>query len=231
MRHATAALVALFAALFSAPLQQDPAVPPRRVIGLVEVPRLFGERSDRELREGAVMLFHEPSERAASAATVRGLEDFEVREHGYEERSGVAYGRRTGWFLLRTKSRFAWLSPRDAGAFRAYPHLLEERLVYLTRDWDRALHEAPGGGIAKRIQAAPDASTPDPDWTWGHEAVRPSSAEVVELREHEGEWWARVRVRPSVCEGENDPPVIGEGWVPAYDESGNPTLWFWSRGC
>jgi hypothetical protein len=230
--HATALLVAAFAALYPAPLQQDPPVPPRRVIGLVEVPSLFGESGDADRRNAAVMLFHEPSERSSAAATIRRREDFEVREHDYEMLSGVVHGRRAGWFLMRAKGRFAWLSPRDAGEFRGYPQLVLTRLAYLTDAWDRALYDEPGGSIAARVPVQPDPSTGDPDWLWGSQAARPSNVSMVALREHAGEWWARVQVGPSICESETDPPpVVAEGWVPAYGKSGNPTLWFYSRGC
>lgn len=233
MRHVTVLLVAAFAALFSAPLQQDPPVPPRRVIGLVEIPRLFGADGDQRLSDSAVMLFHEPSERSTAAVTVRSRDDIEVREHGYERLSAVAYERRAGWYLLRAKrDRFAWLLPKDAGEFRPYPQLLSESLSFLTVDWDRALHDRPGGRIARRVPTQPDPSTGDPDWTFGNEARRPNDVSIVELRQHQGLWWVHVRVGPSICEsGTDTPPVIAEGWVPAYSKAGNPTLWFYSRGC
>jgi hypothetical protein len=239
MRHGTTALslAALFAAVFSPALQHDPPVAPRRVIGLVEVPRLFGESPPDDAPPGAtppatgaaLNLFHEPNDRATVAVTVRGREALDLREHGYEELSAVAYGRRNGWFLLRSKGRFAWLSPRDAGEFRPYPQLFKDALVYLTRDWDRTLRNTPGGAIKTRVRTEPDPSTPDPDWDWGNEAMRPSDALVVELREHNGDWWAHVRVGPSPCE--SDAPAVAEGWVPAFSEAGLPTLWFHSRGC
>ena len=244
MRHGTTALslAALFAALFSPALQQDPPVTPRRVVGLVEIPRLFGASGSEDGPPGsappvpgaAVTLFHEPNDRSTVALTIRDREELDVREHGYEELSAAAYGRRAGWFLLRSKDKhFAWLSPRDAGEFRPYPQLFKDALVYLTRDWDRTLRDAPGGKIKSRVPPDPDdPSTVDPERDWGNAGVRPADVVVVALREHAGEWWAHVRVGPSLCASDTDPPpVIAEGWVPAYSKTGRPTLWFYSRGC
>ncbi len=75
MRHGAAALVALFAALFSPALQQDPPATARRVIGLVEIPRLFGASpSEDDGPPGgtspvpaAVTLFREPNDRSMVA--------------------------------------------------------------------------------------------------------------------------------------------------------------------
>lgn len=234
MRHGTAALVALFAALFAHPLQHDPPVPQRRVIGLVEIPRLFPAQ-DRDARphEVAVNLYQDPVASSPIAMTIRDPERIDTREHGYEEVSGVVYERRGRWYLLRSGTRFAWLPPADAGAFRPYPELLKERLTYLTRDWDRALHVAPGGHVSAKVPTVPsDQPLGEPYQDFGDTGADPSDVTVLDQRQDAGEWWLRVRLEPSVCRTAPEPPrVIGEGWVPAYGASGRPTVWFFSRGC
>jgi hypothetical protein len=36
----------------------------------------------------------------------------------------------------------------------------------------------------------------------------------------------------SFCEaGRREPKVVASGWVPAHAKSGEPTVWFFSRGC
>lgn len=233
MRHGTAALVALFAILFAHPLQHDPPVPQRRVIGLVEIPRLLSpEEPGARPREVAINLYQDAASNSPIAVTVRDRERLETREHGYEEVSAVAYDRRVGWYLLCSKDRYAWLSPADAGQFRRYPDLLKDKLTYLTREWDRALHESPGGPVRAKV---PPASTERPDARaeeWGEYGPRPSDVTVIAQRQHAGEWWVRVRIAASVCEsGSEDAKPIAEGWVRAYSPSGLPTLWFFSRGC
>lgn len=234
MRHGTAALVALFAILLAHPLQHDPPVGQRRVIGLVEIPRLLGEQANAQGPPPDVLinLFQEPAASSPIAVTVRDRERLEVREHGYEEFSAVAYERRAGWYLLRMRTRFAWLQPGDAGAFRAYPEFLKDKLVYLTRDWDRTLHRSPGGPVSAKVP--PESTEPPGERSedFGDVAARPFSVDFTGLRMHDGEWWARVRVGPSDCEEPtNTPRVIAEGWLPAYSRGGSPTLWFFSRGC
>ncbi len=234
MRHGTAALVALFATLLAHPLQHDPPVPQRRAIGLVEIPRLFGQEGNEQgrPRDVAINLFQDPAGSSFIAITLRDRERLDVREHGYEEVSAVAYERRGGWYLLRAGTRLAWLSPDDAGPFHPYPGLLKDRLTYLTRDWDRTLAHSPGAPVSATVP--PDSSEPlgERSADFGDVGARPFSVSVLELRHHAGEWWARVRVGPSVCEDEpGRPRVVAEGWVPIYTASGLPTLWFFSRGC
>jgi hypothetical protein len=33
------------------------------------------------------------------------------------------------------------------------------------------------------------------------------------------------------CEGDGEPTVVDQGWVPAYGKADAPTIWFYSRGC
>ena len=56
---------------------------------------------------------------------------------------------------------------------------------------------------------------------------------VLEWRERGDQTWLHVAVMShSVCEFAAGPPeVVSLGWLPAHAESGEPTVWFASRGC
>jgi hypothetical protein len=49
-------------------------------------------------------------------------------------------------------------------------------------------------------------------------------------REKEGLWFF-VDIMSHACEGDGEPTVIDQGWVPAYGEADASTIWFHSRGC
>jgi hypothetical protein len=53
---------------------------------------------------------------------------------------------------------------------------------------------------------------------------------VLEIMEIGGMPFLRVELTEGVCEVA-EPRVVGAGWVPAYGQSGEPTAWFYSRGC
>jgi len=57
---------------------------------------------------------------------------------------------------------------------------------------------------------------------------------VIEIRESLGRSWVQLEVLSnSACTaGKDGPPeVIATGWLPMYDNAGEPTVWFSSRGC
>jgi hypothetical protein len=35
----------------------------------------------------------------------------------------------------------------------------------------------------------------------------------------------------SICRSAEQPAVVGNGWMPAHSSTGEPTVWFFSRGC
>jgi len=50
-------------------------------------------------------------------------------------------------------------------------------------------------------------------------------------REKEGLWFFVEIMSHSACEGDGEPTVADQGWVPAYGKADAPTIWFYSRGC
>ena len=130
-----------------------------RIIGIVEVPRLFNLYSpdgtplqpDKSVR---VLLRDRPAPDGAVVATITASDALETREDGYEESGPVVYGRERGWSLVRTTSRVSgWIAPADSGAFHSLESLLDG-LAYLTDDWDRFLYAVPGG--SDRVPLADD---------------------------------------------------------------------------
>lgn len=100
-----------------------------------------------------------------------------------------------------------------ADLFSVYP-----TLTTLTEAFSGSLLDAPGG-TAATLAPSPGPGLP----------VR-----VLEIRAVGDRQWLQVAVMShSICEADRSgpPDVEGIGWVPAHAASGEPMVWFSSRGC
>jgi len=219
-----------------------PAASQDHVLGLLALPEVFGNGPCHPFAPEAINLYSAPGDRAVIAtiqvdqhwsfAPHGGCEGLKVsvyrggvrselptREFSNEAPAAVVLAVQDGWFKIRLTSDVAWLrgSRRDrfmpmADLFSEYPSL-----TTLTDAHSGALLDAPGGKPAE-IKPAPSAGTP----------VR-----VLEVRQlGDGTWLHLAVMSHSVCDPEPGPPdVVGLGWVRAHASSGEPSVWFWSRGC
>jgi hypothetical protein len=65
--------------------------------------------------------------------------------------------------------------------------------------------------------------------SWG---VEYDSLRVIGFRRVGDQLWIHVELLThSFCESAQEPVVTARGWIPAHDTSGEPTVWFSSRGC
>jgi hypothetical protein len=211
-----------------------------RVVGLLALPEVFGNGPCDRFRPQDVPLYGAPdSARIVGALRVDqewtasgngGCEGLRVgvhmtgtaasdplptKEYGYEEPGAIVLARRDGWFLIRLATGSAWVrsSPRDT--FHPLERLLVEGLTYLTEAWDERLAPSAGGpGRPARVGARSSQPT-----------VR-----VMRSQQLRGELWFDLEVISSPCE-DADVKALDRGWVPAHSMSGEPVIWFYSRGC
>ena len=222
-------------------LLSQPALAQERVIGLLALPEVFGRGAcDRfsprplELRAtpqgpvvGTVLVVKpwthhsnggceglEVGVRAPRAATVQQLP---TMEYAYEEPGAVVLERRGKWFRVRLMVGSAWLEASAQDEFHSLEQLFEDSLTYLTEAWSGQVAASPGsaGRPAKLPRLAADQPV----------RVRRAS------REKEGLWFLVDIMSQSACEGNGEPTVADQGWVPAYGKADAPTIWFYSRGC
>ena len=98
---------------------------------------------------------------------------------------------------------------------RSTETLLLKALTHVTEHWDGRVADAP----------APSAAT--------RRSPRPAngSVHVLETRQVGDDLWLRIAILdPGHCDVV-EPRVVAAGWIPAYARSGDPTVWFHSRGC
>lgn len=219
-----------------------PAAAQDRILGLLTLPEVFGNGPCHPFEPATVALHASPGAAASigsievdqhwSFAPHGGCEGLRVSVHAGEARAvlptlefaneapaAVVLAVQDGWFKIRLTGGTAWLraSARDrfmpmADLFSEYP-----TLTALTAAHSGALRESPGGSAS---------------------AIKPPTAgapvRVLEIRSVGHDLWLQVAVMThSICDVEQSgpPEVAGLGWVAAHAASGEPTVWFSSRGC
>lgn len=139
-----------------------------------------------------------------------------TREFDYERPGAIVIGHQDTWFRIRLADGSAWLRASDHAEFHPLEKLLEEGLTYFTEEWDGHLYAAPGG--ARQVTSRAPVSA--------------SGLRVTGSRWLNGRLWLQVSVLSHAeCDSPTEPRVVRQGWVPAHARSGEPAVWFYSRGC
>lgn len=193
------------------------------LLGLVEIPRIFGLHlpggppgQSKPREHSPVRLHAKPDRRSPAILTLSSPEDVAAREHDYDELSAEVYDRRDGWYLIGTKSGRGWLAPHDAGQFRSFESLIKAGLSFLKRGtWNGLLHFRPGEKADFKPQLETDEKEVD--------------VQIKAVQHISGRLWFQVQLVQGRCEGEEKLGQIG--WVPGYSPTGAENLWFYSRGC
>ena len=210
-----------------------------RVIGLVELPEVFvngpcDRFSPRDvtlhaapggdivgvIRVATYWTFHSDvsCEGLEVAVRQRGSsteEPLPQREYAYEAPAAVVLEQRDGWLKLRLANDAAWIRPSNPSAFHSLEALYEDGLTFLTSDWTRQLADAPNSP-ARAASVRAD--------------MREPSVRVLRSLRLNGTLWFQIEVL-SHSECEDEPRVLDSGWVAAHSGSGEPSIWFASRGC
>lgn len=168
---------------------------------------------------GNVPVHDEPQTDAPVVAMVEDYAQVESREVGYEVLAAMVFQRGEGWSKVRlTTGEPGWVPPESAGTWFPYAELPVRRLAYLTGAWSGHVWPDAGAGIPRR---SAQRST----------EFDQVSVEVHEVRLLGGVPWFRVDVlAESPCEGGQRRTTLS-GWVPGYGTEGDPTVWYYSRGC
>lgn len=212
-----------------------------QVIGLLTLPGLYGDAPCERVSGGQVRLYASPSDTRV-IATIRldrppaphpqgGCEEpvvnvhrtgdaegqpLPTREYGYEMPAAIVLDQRERWYRLRLADGTAWAHDPAHSEFLPLNRLLTGAMTYLTEEWDGRLATAAGG---------PLRGTPRTDLS-----ERP--VRVTDTRRVGPYFWLAIELfDASPCESGREPTVVGRGWVPAHAPSGEPMVWFYSRGC
>jgi hypothetical protein len=197
--------------------------PAEKIIGLLEIPSIFGTSDPNgppgqipPKIAGAVILRAEPSDSAKVKAEVKRSNDFFSKEHGYGESSAVVFDKKDAWFQVKAKSTKGWIKAKDAGKFRSFEELAKG-WVFVERSWDGRLYPLPKQTkYFEQLRAKGDTAERD--------------LNVLSSKTVSGRLWFEVQEVNGKCEAGEE--TLGKkGWIPAYNDSGETNVWFYSRGC
>jgi hypothetical protein len=215
-----------------------------RVIGLLRLPEIFGNAPCAPFEPRVVTLHAEPGgsqiasievDQNWSFAPHGGCEGLQVsvhrgdaraelptREYDYEAPAAIVLEQRGLWFRIRLNGgAAAWTEVPLADRFLSLESLYEEFIgVTFIADGGRGqLSKAPVGTVSDR----------------GGPVVTPGQpVRVIETRRLVERLWLHVEVfSHSICNAATSgpPDVVAQGWIPAHLPSGEPAVWFASRGC
>jgi len=107
----------------------------RRVVGLVELPSVFGKFDPngppglvRPSHVQAVPIYSHPSSNSSVVGQISGLESIETKEFDYEAPAAIVYEIVDGWVLIHiadsSKIEFGWVSPHARGPIHPLMDLL-----------------------------------------------------------------------------------------------------------
>ena len=163
------------------------------------------------------LLVRDQPDPQAATRSVSELSDFQTRELSYEQPALLVYAVSKGWLQVAlADGGRVWVS---ADVVRMHPLevALINRLNYLVSGWDGRVWTEPGAQLAATLASSEDNQT---------------SVQVLGAKRHQGRSWMQIEVHSeSPCSGSGTPEVIARGWVPLHQPSGEPLVWFYSRGC
>lgn len=213
---------------------------PERLIGLLDLDNIVrggcGPAPDRDTERvyGApsqngpsvgTLHWHEVPDRGCHLMIERagGIKELvPTLESGYEIPAAIVYERRGSWFRIRLEKGSAWISRDDVSEFLPYPELVRTKLPYVLQGWDGTLRTTPG--VSSKVTPLTAG--------WRELLERGPSIRLVDTRRVGGELWLRIElITDERCGQKLEGMTPVGGWIPAYQASRAPTVWFSSRGC
>jgi hypothetical protein len=169
---------------------------------------------------GTIDVRERPDSTAPVTRRVGGWVELDGYEVGYEVPAVAVVGRVEGWYRIRfADETLGWIPAESGGTWFPYEELPVRSLAYLTGAWTGHVWPDIGAGIPARSPRK------------GTQEREEYPVEVHESRRLGGTLWFRVDVLDgSPCEAGEVRPELS-GWVPAYGPLGEPTAWYYSRGC
>ena len=134
-------------------------------------------------------------------------------EDGYEEKAFVVIERRGHWARIALDEGTGWIRLSKADEVVDYFDLVANRQAVMTSAWDGRIRSRPGGSLLTLPR------------------VEKQYVTVIDSRRVGGRLWFKVQtLSEGPCESQ-EPRVSVTGWVRAYSDKRQPTVYHFSRGC
>lgn len=212
-----------------------------QVVGLLSLPEVFGAGACDKFAPGEIALHAAPESEAVIGSIqvdrywtfhamggceglivnvhmsgTHSVSELPTREFAYAAPAAIVLQRRGRWFKVRLGDGAAWLQASQQDDYFPLEELFTDRLTYVTDASDGHLAASPG--------ATREAG--------GDSVASGRHVRVGEFHRAGDQLWVYVEVlSDSICESTGEPEVTARGWMPAHAASGEPTIWFSSRGC
>lgn len=210
-----------------------------RVVGLLTLPEVFGEGPCHKFTPKEVPLYAVidskepigvirvssfwkfPDTGGCEGLSVHVYKDegasvgaLPTEEFDYEAPAALVLEAQNRWFRVRLSDGAAWVKASEDNEYYPLEVVLSDRPTYVTEASEPALLDRAAGVDVVAMVSPGD------------------SARVVDFVKIDAQLWLLVDVLShSVCESADDPRVLSQGWLRAHGPSGQPSIWFYARGC
>jgi len=147
-------------------------------------------------------------------------EQLPTDESGYDIPAAIVFQRVGPWFRIALQRGSAWVRRDEPRDFLSYPQLLKNGLSYVRDGWGAKLWETPGAPVTARLPSK-----------WTSYARQNVPMTFLGFRRVADELWIHVRLEIESCGESLEGVKPLEGWIPAYRPHGEPSAWFYARGC
>ncbi len=128
----------------------------RKIIGTVEIPKLFGSSGftispDLKVDTSPLKIYRSPNTKRGVFKEIKSKDEVVSREHDFDEHSALVFSKGgEGWYLIRLKSgSYGWVDPKETGKFRSFYDLVRKKPSYVTDDWPGIIYKK--AGSKKRV--------------------------------------------------------------------------------
>ncbi len=136
------------------------------------------------------------------------------------ESGAIVLNHKGEWFEIVLEKGTAWVEVKNKADFLPVEIILKNHLAYLRT------------GYPVPVIAAPEASANTQSIRVDNNSHIPT--EVLAFKRIDGRLWVKVKSHSKPqCDGEERPakPKPFSGWLPFHDTQGQPTVWYFSKGC
>ncbi len=174
-------------------------------------------RLNENQKPAALTVYAAPQESAQTMPELTSFEQLQLKEYTYEKSGALVYEKKDNWFKVKDKNnKNGWIhNNKSQYDFIPLSELLISRSTYLTPEWNGLIWPEPGAGIPFKLNVPKE-----------------QMIEVKRTQKIADSLWLYIKVHKGdpCTDGQTD-TFQASGWIPAWNEHGNLTCWFWSRGC
>jgi len=137
-----------------------------------------------------------------------------TKEYRYEAPAAIVLETQNDWFKLKTSTGSAWIQKTKQGQYFPLENLIKNKMAYIESTSGIKVFREPS--IYDSIGLVSNSD----------------SVNIIKTVNIDNKYWIHIQIMEnSICESNESPEVLYEGWIQAHTDTGKLTTWFYSRGC